>query len=105
MRIPVWLTDLIVCLCACASAFGQSTFGTILGTIQDESGSIIPGVAVTATNVDTATQRTATSNEAGLYQFPNMQPGTYSVTATKPGFVTVKTDRARSTPARKGVWI
>jgi hypothetical protein len=75
MRILVWLTGVIVCLCACGSAFGQSRFGTILGTIQNDSGSLIPGVAVTATNVDTVTQRTAISNEAEPYQFPNMHPG------------------------------
>ena len=92
MKKLVWALSALVCL-FCAPVFGQSTFGTILGTVQDESGSVIPDVVVTATNVDTGTVRTATSNGAGQYQFPNMQPGTYAIVAEKPGFATVKTDR------------
>jgi len=92
MKNRSWLLTLSLCLLGCASAVGQSTFGTFLGTIQDQSGSIIPGVTVTATNIDTATSRTVISNNAGQYEFPNMQPGTYSVTAEKPGFATVKAD-------------
>lgn len=93
MKKFVWLFSVLVCFCTTLPAFGQSTLGTFVGTVQDQSGSVIPGVSVTATNLDTETTRTATSNEAGQYQFPNMQPGTYSITAEKAGFATVKTDR------------
>ncbi len=92
MKKLVWALSALVCL-SCAPVFGQSTLGTILGTVQDQSGSIIPAVTVTAMNVDTATTRTATSNDAGQYEFPNLQPGTYSITAEKTGFATVKTER------------
>jgi hypothetical protein len=91
-NLATWLVVAVSGL-ACLPAFGQSTFGTFVGTVQDQSGSIIPGVTVTATNVDTATTRTAASNEAGQYELPNMQPGTYTITAEKPGFAAVKTDR------------
>ncbi|MBV9771867.1 MAG: carboxypeptidase regulatory-like domain-containing protein [Bryobacterales bacterium] len=80
-------------LCVCAPVFGQSTFGTFVGTVQDQSGSSIPAVTITATNVDTAGARTATSNDAGTYELPNLQPGTYVIAAEKPGFAAVKTDR------------
>ena len=93
MKKLVWALSALVCLFSCAAVFGQSTLGTLLGTIQDESGSVIPDVVVTATNVDTGTARTATSNGSGQYQFPNMQPGTYAIVAEKSGFATVKTDR------------
>ncbi len=93
MKTYVCLLAAFLCLFACIPGFAQSTFGTLLGTIQDQSGSIIPGVSVTATNVDTAANRTAVSNDAGQYQFPNMQPGTYSITAEKAGFAIVKADR------------
>ncbi len=83
---------LAACLCLPGYAFAQSTFGTILGTVQDQSGSILADVTVTATNVDTGGTRSAPSNAAGQYQFPNMQPGTYSVSAAKAGFASVKTD-------------
>ncbi len=80
------------CVLGCASAFSQSTFGTLLGTVQDQSGSVIADATVTATNLATANSRTAMSNNAGLYQFANLQPGTYSITAEKSGFVVAKAD-------------
>ena len=87
-----WLLVASCCLVGCAPAFSQSTFGTLLGTVQDQSGSVIPGANITAINLDTATTRTVISNNAGQYLFPNMQPGTYSITAEKSGFGTVKAD-------------
>ena len=54
---------------------------------------MVPGVNITAANVDTGATRTAVSNDAGQYQLPNMQPGTYTITAEKSGFVTVREDR------------
>ena len=93
MKKVIWALSALVCLFSSAPVFGQSTLGTILGTFQDESGSVIPDVLITATNVDTGTTRTATSNGAGQYQFSNMQPGTYAIVAEKAGFATVKADR------------
>src|SRR6266487_199621 len=87
-----WLLFAAVSLCVCAPAFAQSTFGTFLGTVQDQTGSIIPDATVTAKNVDTTFTRTTTSNSAGQYQFPNMQPGNYSLTAEKAGFATAKVE-------------
>ena len=70
----------------CASGFGQSTYGTISGTIEDASKALIPGVTVTATNVDTGVVSTTLSNEAGAYNFPSLLPGAYKLTADLPGF-------------------
>jgi hypothetical protein len=92
MKNRSWRLVVSLCLLGCSSALAQSTFGTLLGTIQDQSGSSIPGATVTATNLDTGTTRTAESNSTGQYQLPNMQPGTYSITAEKAGFASVKAD-------------
>lgn len=64
----------------------QSTSGTLIGTIQDSSGSTIPGAAVSVTNVGTNVTTAATSNESGNYTVAELTPGTYTVTFTKPGF-------------------
>jgi len=81
---------LAVLLFAGASAFGQSTFGTFVGTVQDQSGSSIAGVAVTLTNLDDNSVRTATTNNAGQYQLINVPAGRYSLSAVKAGFATTK---------------
>jgi hypothetical protein len=49
---------------------------------------LIPGVEVTARNVNTGIVTTGVTNEAGAYQFASLQPGTYTVSAALPGFQT-----------------
>ncbi len=69
-----------------ASLLAQSTFGTILGTVRDTSGAVVPGATVTLTNTGTTAVRTATSNASGDYVFNNIDVGTYSVIFTAAGF-------------------
>lgn len=80
-----------VCLSAlfsalfCASlAFGQSA--SVTGTVTDPSGAQVAGAKVTAVNADTGVATGATSNDTGLYAFPSLQPGKYTVTAERTGF-------------------
>jgi Carboxypeptidase regulatory-like domain len=78
---------LTVCACAIPSrAAAQAVTGTLLGNITDSSGGAVPGVSVTATEVDTAVSRTTVSNEAGHYAFPSLLNGKYTVTAEIQGF-------------------
>ncbi len=65
---------------------GQTTNGSINGTITDPSGSAAGGVQVQVTSKDTGLQRTATTLDNGTYTIPQLQPGTYDVTIEKPGF-------------------
>jgi hypothetical protein len=81
------LVVLILALTASA-AFSQSTFGSILGALQDKSGGIIAGGEIEITNLDENTTRKATSNDSGIYQFLNLPPGRYALTVTKQGFAT-----------------
>lgn len=71
------------------SAFSQSTFGSILGTVKDASGALIPGASATLTNTGTSASRTTTTNANGEYNFVNLNAGKYQVTITAPGFQTV----------------
>ena len=74
-------------------AFGQSTFGTFVGTVQDQSGSVIGGAIVTITNLDDNNTRGATTNNSGQYQLLNLPPGRYSISVVKPGFTNAKVDQ------------
>ena len=76
----------LVCLLACAAVFGQTANATLGGSVSDTSGALIPGVNVTATNTETGIVNMAITNEAGVYQFASLQPGTYKLTAELPGF-------------------
>jgi hypothetical protein len=68
------------------SAFAQTGNAQLGGTVTDQSNALIPGVTVTATNVNTNVAQTTISNESGAYSFPVLQPGTYRVTGSLPGF-------------------
>src|SRR5499426_4342615 len=59
---------------------------SIGGTVSDPTGALIPGVEVVATNVNTGISTTQITNEAGAYQIPSVQPGTYRLKASLPGF-------------------
>ena len=64
----------------------QSTFGSILGTAADDTGAVVPGVSVVVINLNTNERRSATTGEAGLYQFANLVPATYRLEAESSGF-------------------
>ena len=68
------------------SALQAQTTATISGTVQDPLGAVIPGAQVTLTNEATNESRKVQTNGAGLYAFPSLVPGTYSLKAAAKGF-------------------
>ncbi len=78
---------LLILLVVAGKLFGQAgATGTILGTVTDSSGAIIPNVKVTVTNTATNTAFRTITSSAGDYYAPSLQPGTYSVSAEVKGF-------------------
>ena len=59
---------------------------TLVGTVTDPSGGVVPAVKVTVTSTDTSVSRTAETNSAGSYSVPDLNPGNYSVHAEIQGF-------------------
>src|SRR6266550_4050520 len=66
-------------------AFSQTSAG-VTGTVTDDSGGRVSGVTVIITNIETTLQRETVSDDSGFYQFPIVQPGSYTMTAKKAGF-------------------
>ena len=80
---------LLIFLMAGAGVYGQvAGTGSIQGTITDATGAVVPGTTVTLLDVETQVKRTAVSDGSGVYVFPNIEVGTYTMTATAPGFET-----------------
>ena len=80
---------LLMVLLLSAPAFSQAGFfATVTGTVTDSSKALIPGVTVKATAVDTGVVTSAVTNEAGAYNFNNLLPGKYTISASLPGFQT-----------------
>jgi hypothetical protein len=86
------LSVLALSLCLGVGAFAQSvTAGDIDGTLTDSTGAIIPNGKITATNPATGATKTVESNSTGAYRISLLSPGTYTVTASAPGFSTIST--------------
>jgi hypothetical protein len=73
-------------LCLPIGVASAQTFGEITGEVKDQSGAIAPNVPVTAANTATNASRATRTNEAGIYSFPSLLPGTYQVKVEAPGF-------------------
>jgi hypothetical protein len=69
-----------------ATVVAQSVSGTLLGTVNDPSGAVVQNATVTATESATNVARETKSNESGNYSFPDLPPGTYTVTVVSQGF-------------------
>ena len=67
-------------------ALGQTSFGSIVGTITDSTGAIIPNVQLSLINLATNTTLTTVSNQAGIYVFLNVPPGEYRLEAEQSAF-------------------
>ena len=82
-------------VCACllflfisltSSAPGQSVQGTVIGTVKDKQGAVVPAAAIKLTNLDEGTVRTTVSTSSGDFQFGDVTAGRYTVEVTLTGF-------------------
>src|ERR1700722_18042493 len=67
-------------------AMAQAVRGQVRGLVTDQTGSVLPGARVTLLNVNTGVVTTKSSDNAGIYVFDFVEPGTYSVTVESGGF-------------------
>ncbi len=84
-------------------AWAQINTGTILGTVQDATGAVLPGAEVVVTHVDTTRSRTIISDDEGRYQAPNLNLGFYEIVASLPGFQTAVRTGVEITVDRRAV--
>ncbi len=67
-------------------AYSQGSTGRILGTVVDQSGGTVANAAVTVLDKDRGVSRNLTTDDAGVYNAPNLTPGNYTVRAEAKGF-------------------
>src|SRR5215470_11181173 len=92
-------TRVTVCMCALLTAVLPSCTtlraqmagtGQVVGTVTDPSGAAIAGATATLRDITTGSERVSTTNEGGRYNFPNVEPGKYTLTISKEGFRATK---------------
>jgi hypothetical protein len=64
--------------------------GSLSGRVTDQTGAVVPGASVAVRNLGTGVSQSAEANRAGLYRFPALMPGSYSITASLKGFRDVR---------------
>ncbi len=83
-------------------AHAQVLYGSLIGTVSDPSGSVIPGAGVTITDKNTGTQRESASDSAGRYSFVNVNPGVYNLKVSAKGFKSFSKTDIDVTPSSIG---
>ena len=85
LKRQIFFVPVVLLFSVLASAQTNATVG---GRVGDAGGAVIPGVEVTARNVNTGIVSDQLTNETGTYNFASLQPGTYTFSAALPGFQT-----------------
>jgi len=84
------LFAVVASLCFTLAALCQTGTSQLSGTVFDSSGAVVPGASVTATNEQTGVSYQQVTTEAGLYSFPSISVGVYSITVEIRGFKTAR---------------
>lgn len=79
----------VILLLIPAAVMGQASLAELRGVVADESGAVLPGVAITATHRETGTIRTSVSTVTGAYVIPALPIGTYDIKVELSGFATI----------------
>jgi hypothetical protein len=82
------LVGALTILLSITSAWAQISTAQLSGRITDQSGAVLPGVTVTATQTDTGLMRSVTTDENGAYVLPTLPTGPYRLEASLQGFRT-----------------
>jgi carboxypeptidase family protein/TonB-dependent receptor-like protein len=68
------------------TTLAQTETGQITGKVTDPNGAVVAGAAISLSSVETGAQRTATTNDEGIYAITNLQPGVYEITVQAANF-------------------
>ncbi|MGH9900973.1 MAG: carboxypeptidase regulatory-like domain-containing protein, partial [Pyrinomonadaceae bacterium] len=77
---------LLALVVGCVGALAQTGTSSVRGTVVDQQGNIVPGAAVTLTDLATRSERAGTTNDEGFYLFTNVTAGEYALTVEREGF-------------------
>src|SRR5262249_31406296 len=85
----VFLSAIVLSVPTATVVYGQAvSTSQITGTVKDQTGAVLPGAEVTATQTDTSAKRAVVSDEAGSFILTNLPIGPYRLEVSLPGFRT-----------------
>ncbi|MGA8501955.1 MAG: TonB-dependent receptor [Candidatus Sulfotelmatobacter sp.] len=96
MRSTFSVIAIVVVLTVC-SAMGQSTFGSIVGVVHDTTQAVVPGASIKIQRLEDNSTRSTTSDQNGSFEFVNLKPGNYALSAQAEGFADFQVPSAELT--------
>ena len=81
-----WLLLFMLASLSASRLIAQAVSGTIVGTVVDQSGAVVPNAQVTIVLTGQNDEHNTVTNESGNFTWPNLEPGTYTVTVAAGGF-------------------
>src|SRR5712691_10622041 len=82
------IAELLAIIMVAALSYAQGTTATISGTVQDQSGGLLPNVSIKVRNPDTGSERVVSTDDQGHYKVTGLAPGSYELSGTLTGFKT-----------------
>jgi hypothetical protein len=86
---------MVFALLLATPVWAQFDTGSVVGTIRDATGGVLPGVTVTLLNTETGVAATKVTDERGSYEFFTVRPGNYKVSTDLQGFAPAVVDRVK----------
>jgi hypothetical protein len=83
-----WCAAFLLALLSGATVLAQSAQGSLAGTVTDSAGALVPGVKVSIVNQETTASYATTTTAEGIFRFPDVSLGRYTITVNAPGFKT-----------------
>src|SRR6476619_3048111 len=83
------LSSCVFVACVLVGSVAYAQDASVIGTVTDETKSVLPGATVTATNIETGRQASGVTDERGSYRILRMPPGKYKLQAELQGFSSV----------------
>ena len=99
--LPSLLLVSVALICPSKALPQGETTSAIIGQVSDASGAPVPNAKVTVTNKDTGLRRSASSDDSGRFNFPQLKPGPYSVKVEAKGFEPQQNDAVSSALGQK----
>ena len=97
LAVPLFLVALVL-INGADRAQAQVLYGSLVGTVTDQSGAVVPGAQVSATQIQTGQVRQDTTDQSGRYSIINLLPGTYNVAVDAKGFKKFQQQNLTVTP-------
>src|SRR5262245_4139679 len=97
----LWVVLALYFLCLSSIAGAQTNSATLSGVVMDANGAVVPKVVINVSSPATGLKRQTTTNNEGIFTFPLLQPGVYSLLAEREGFSPAKIENIELADAAK----